>query len=122
MGMKKYLQREKYRIVYMNSAGFLECLVTDSLGKNNFCTNAVCDPDCKKIVEITKMQLTKLPKDDIIKSSKGREVTSMRMNKEVQKVVDAWYDDYCKKFGKTPTWSELIAKAAEVEKFLQNKG
>ena len=44
------------------------------------------------------------------------------MKQEVQKVVNAWYDDYCKKFGKTPTWDELIAKTAEVEKFLQNRG
>ncbi len=44
------------------------------------------------------------------------------MNKEVQKIVDKWYDEYIKKFGKSPLWSELTAKIAEVEKSLQNKG
>lgn len=46
----------------------------------------------------------------------------MNMSKEVQKVVDVWYDEYVKEFGKSPLWGELIAKIAEVEKSLQNKG
>ena len=27
------------------------------------------------------------------------------MNKEVQKIIDAWYDKYVKEFGRSPLWS-----------------
>lgn len=76
----------------MNSAGFLECLVTDSLGKNNFCTNAVYDPYCKKIVEITKMQLTNINPYDIIntelrkgnRKERNSQVEDIRPNRQRQ--------------------------------------
>lgn len=44
------------------------------------------------------------------------------MSKEVQKIVDAWYDGYVKEFGRSPSWGELTAKIAEIEKSLRNKG
>jgi len=38
------------------------------------------------------------------------------MTDKVRKIIDAWYSEYCRTHGTAPTWGELTAKIAEVEK------